>query len=398
MNTRLRTALPLAAIALFPGAALAGGNLKARAPLVRPSPAPDDDARGRIDMTEKADDAVFRVRLEKLDVGAAFSLFVEDSVGAGTFTDAGAFELDGDEFDLRFDSSEGPLPLGVAALSDLVGRLVQVQSASVVHLTGVVPDFAAKGKGSGGWLKGKRALMRSDDLLDDDAKGTLEVRTKPADNRDRFVVKAQRLPTGSVASFIVYIEDAPGSTLFVPVAEMAADDDDPKDRVLKIDTHGGAPLPLGVFDVEELEGFGVEVRGSDGNTYLQCQVPAFHEGKKKQQKGKAKLQGPGGKVDVEVRSHASAPDESLELEGELDLASAAMVDVYLQHPSTGIPDLVATVPADGKGRFKLKISTKSGAALPYFVCDVATLAGLEIEFREFGQLETLVSGAMPDLK
>ena len=389
-----RTGLIVCISVLAPAPFAVAKNSSAVAPLVRPATPPDDDAKGRVEMSEKGKGKIkFSVKAQRIG-GVALELFMEDAVGSGVFVSAGPMvgDLeDPESASLKFDGSA--LPLGVASLADLVGRRMEVRDATPsVFLEGAVPDFAAK-KSKGGWLKGKRSVIRPDTPPDEDAKGVVELRTKAKQNRDRFVVHAQHLPTETL-TFSVFMEDALGSGVFVEVGAMDADLEDPGSAKLKIDTWQGAPLPHGVSSVSELAGFALEIRGSDLATYLGCMVPEYATSKKKLFKGKANMSGDAGSGKCEVRSHVMAPDERLTLKGEV--ASLADLEVFMESPDDGLMALVGAMPADS-GSVKFKVSTKSGEPLPFGACTVAELEGLAVEVREAGGGAVLLSGVVPGL-
>lgn len=128
-----------------------GGNgngwKKKKANLGQPMVVVDSNAKGRVEVWFKGKDdrQRFRVHAEHLDPVGTFSVFVEDSVGAGTFTLAGAMVADGPsgEFKLFLDNKKGDaMPLGVANVDDLAGRVVQIQDATTaVVLVGTIPDL-----------------------------------------------------------------------------------------------------------------------------------------------------------------------------------------------------------------------------------------------------------------
>lgn len=375
-------ALPLDALAKKPQ--------QARAPLVRPAAAPDPDASGRLDFRDHKNQGRFSFHAKHLDTGLPFEAFVEDAVGAGTYTSVGALTVDGDSLVLEFDEKDGPLPLGVANVADLIGRLVEIRNAGQAHLVGLVPEFPPKNVNKGGaWDRGKIALTRPVIAPPDaDAKGTLELRTKKADNRDRFTLKTQKVPAGTI-TFSLFLEDAVGSGIFVDSGPLTGDDDAAK---MKVDTWSGAPLPFGVFDVEDLAGRALEVRGSDGFTYLETTVPAFHDGKKKIAKAKSNLAGTGGTGKVSTERHAVAPFERMKLEAKTTTLDG-VVDLFVEDPASNVLTLVASLSTNGAGKCSFAVSTKSGAPLP-FGATLEELDGMAIEVRVGGGATVLVGGSI----
>ncbi len=377
------------AVAVSADDAMAKKPQSAKAPLVRPDVSPpDDDAKGRVEIRDHKNEGRFEVKAMALDTAGTFDVLVEDGVGAGTFTSVGQLALDDGDLKLRLDEDGAGLPLGVGAAAELVGRGVRVESGAQVFLQGVIPDFPPKNVNKGGaWSRGKVAMTRPVATPpDDDAKGTLEVRTKKKDNRDRFTVKAQKLPTDTV-TFHLFLEDAVGSMTFVDLGAMDVDDDG--DLRFDVDTWSGAPLPGGVADVEELAGRALEVRGDDTFTYLGTTVPAFFEGKKKKAKAKFSLAGAGGSAKATVESHAQAPYERLSMKIETTVIDGT-VDLFVEDPSSSTLTVVASLETDGSGKAKFSVSTKSGAPLP-FGANLSELDGMAVEVRDTGG-GTLMSG------
>lgn len=354
--------------------------LAAKAPLVRPDAPPDADARGRVEIRDHKNEGRFEVQAMGLDTGVSFEVFVEDAVGAGTFTSVGLLGVEGGEFGFRMDEGEDGLPLGVADVADLVDRVVQIQDLGQIYVLGTIPDFPPKNVNKGGaWERGKVAMTRPVMTPpDDDAKGTLEVRTKKEDNRDRFTVKVQRVAAGAVV-FNLFLEDAVGSDVFVDIGPMVGGDDDAK---FDVDTWSGAPLPLGVFDVEELAGRALEVRGDDTFTYLETTVPEFFEGKKKKAKAKSTLTGVGGAGKVSVDSHAQAPYERISMSIQTSIQNGT-VELFVEDPASNTLTFVASLATSGSGNASYKVSTKSGEPLP-FGASLEDLDGMAVEIRETG--------------
>src|SRR5262245_16137318 len=106
------------------------GKVDLQRPAVNP---PDPDAKGEVEMKKSNKGQEFEVEGEKLPVGPAitFSVFVETAVGAGTFNKVGDMSLVSatkGSYKLELESKSGaPAALGVANLSDLTGRLVEVR-------------------------------------------------------------------------------------------------------------------------------------------------------------------------------------------------------------------------------------------------------------------------------
>lgn len=260
-------------LALLAPGALAGKPERSRAPLVRPDPAPDPDAKGRSDLrAHKEGEDRCELRAQNLDPGLAYEAFVEDAVGAGTFTSVGLM-VAGEEagsFALKFDQKNGPLPLGAAGVEELFDREVQVQTGGQVHLSGWFMPFGESGGGKGGaWERARADLELPGAPPDADAKGRVEVRHKAKENRDRLTVKIERVDAATV-TFSLWLDDGLGT--LTDVGALSPSDDQEGARY-RVDTKSGAPLPFGAASVFELGGRALEVRGDDGFTYLVGTVP-----------------------------------------------------------------------------------------------------------------------------
>ena len=395
MSRLLSTLIPTICIALFCADARAAKPKQTTAPLVRTATPPDADAKGRMSLREhKAGEDRFKLRAMNIDNALSYEAFVEDAVGAGTFTSVGVLTASLNEpqsASLNFDQRTGPLPLGVANVSDLAGREVQIQNGGQVYLRGMVPDFVVGKKGPA-WKRGSICPTRPATPPDDNAKGMIGVRTKMSENRDRFEVKVQRVPADLVI-FSVFVDDGVG--VMTDVGAMTPSAGDPGAAKLKIDTKSGAPLPFGVFDVEDLEGRALEVRGNDGFTYLAGKVPAFSTGKGKT-KARATLTGVGGTGELRLMSHAKAPFEKFELTVNTQVVSGT-VDFFMEDPISSTQTLVSQLTTDIHGRAVHKVNTISGAPLPFYVCELADLEGLAIEIRDSGTSAVLMSGTVPGL-
>lgn len=261
--------------------AFAGKKSSAETFFVRPDTPPDPDAKGRLKLetenNKDRDKIEFKASL--LDPAGSYSVMIEDAVGSGIFVSAGAMVLDDDgddpgEFKLKFDEKQGPLPLAVASVSELYGRQVDIADGSnATVLTAVVPDPADTPNGKKGWTKEKSSLVQPLVVVDADAKGRVETWYKGKDGRQRFRVKAELLdPLGT---YSVEIEDSLGAGTFSPVAAMVADDDgdEPGSFKLHLDTQKGAPMPLGVLNVDDLAGYQVRIVDGSMQVVLEGTVP-----------------------------------------------------------------------------------------------------------------------------
>lgn len=259
--------------------AIAGKKTTSEVFLVRPTPAPDADIKGRIRLeTETGKDRdKFECKIELADPAGSYELFLETGVGSGLFSSAGALELDDaiqGEFDLKFDEKDGPLPLAVATVTDLYGRKAEVRDtvAVAVVLTGTIADPADAPDGKNGWNKKKSALALPLTPPDANAKGRLEVWFKGKDNRQRFRVKAEHLTAAE--TYTVQVEDSLAAGTFTDFLPMTIDES-PTEFKLYIDTQKGQALPNGATYVTQLAGLKVRILDSADAVILEGTVPAF---------------------------------------------------------------------------------------------------------------------------
>lgn len=392
----------LALSVLVAGEARAGSDdLEGKAPLLRPDPAPDADAKGTVKLEHdpKKDEGEFKVKAERLDPALSFELFLEDAAGSGNLVSVGTMEADDDEdeggeFKIEFESEDG-LPLGVSSVQELVGRALEVQSGGVVYLFGTVPEMSQE-KG-GKWQKAKSALVRPEPPVVAEAKGKIEVRSRSSDNRHRFKVKAEHLPADS---YHLFVEDAVGSGQFVDAGAMAQDDEDDdegSEYEFKADTKNGDALPAGAQTAAELAGRRVEVRDSLDQVVLYGTVPdvTMPPSESKKQKAKAEFEDPASEVEgkIEIRSDPKKGSEEIKIKAE-KLPEHATVELYM-HDDAAQWVKLADLETDGDGDAKWRARTKKGEPLPFGVAQVADLSGRGVKIRDPASGQDLLQMVVP---
>lgn len=260
---------------LWAGDALAGKKERAEDFLVRPDPAPDADARGRIKLETEAgkDRDRLELRADHVDDSGTFDVYIEDALGSATFVLLGAMQADDSgsgELRLKFDEQKAPLPLAIASVSELYGRQLEVRDGgSAVVLEGAIPDPADQ-VGKKGFSKAKATLALPLGAPDPDAQGRVEIWHKGKDNRERFRVKAEHLDTLGV--FVVEVEDDVGAGTFTAVGTMSADASDDGGFKLYLDKQQGDPMPFGL-PVDDLAGRVVRIADGTSAVVLEGVIP-----------------------------------------------------------------------------------------------------------------------------
>ena len=232
-----------------------------------------------------------------------------------------------------------------------------------------------------GWEKAQAMLVRPAAGVDADAKGTLEIRIKDNDGRERFRVKAKRVDAMLVHD--LYLETAPGSGLFDFVASLDPKDDD--ELKLDLDTHDGDALPGGVASTADLEGRLVEIRlGAD--VVLHALVPAYDDHEKL--KGKDDLELPLAPADedvdgrIKVEDKQKKDDQKLEVKVKhLPLGPAAF-HLFMDDGLGTLTDLGAFELDDDLEDGKFRLRNKDGDALPFGVWALTELEGRALEVRD----------------
>ncbi len=232
-------------------------DLRARVALQREPSEPDDDARGGIEMRLRGLDQVFSVDVRKLGDAqdAPYSAFLEEAAGSRTYLSIGELQGPGasSQHLLLTLDSEGvpPAELGVALLSSLEGRRLEIRGASgKTYLRARLPSLLGLGD-----------LRRTGSLAPPSApsgaSGTLRLVRKGSVGTERFNLRANGLGPGP--TYTVWIADAGGGGSFTLAGALAQ-------GKLRRDTAHGDPLPLGVDRLEDLSGRAIEVR--DGSSVL----------------------------------------------------------------------------------------------------------------------------------
>lgn len=395
----------------FP-AALAGDDVKAENPLLRPPGAPDADAGGHVRSEYDPDKNRHRLKIEAehIDTSLVWECYLADAGGVLTFVGTIPYD-DVGEVEIEFDTKEGGLPFGATTVSSLAGRAVEVRSSGATYLVGTVPSLNGGGGGSGGGgsgggggsdVKVKSFLTRATTSPDSNATGYVELRKK-GDGDQKFKVEADHIDP-SIA-FSVWVETSIGSGVMSSSGAMGPEDFDEVE--LELETEHGAVLPNGVTDVATLAGLRVEVRDASNAIYLEGVVPSITGGGSGgggsggggsgsgSDKAKATFTGSGGKVELELESKNNGSQE-FELEvKKLKLSSS--VNLFLFSSTQGALVQVTSLGLNSSGNAKMKIETKKGQQLPLGATSLASLANLAFEVRDGSSGIVLITGTIPQL-
>jgi hypothetical protein len=241
-------------------------------------------------------------------------------------------------------------------------------------------------------------LHRSVESDDPDVEGQAKLESR--DDRQRLKVEAEHLDAGrDVEAFAI---DAAGVEASLGVRTVGLDGE------AEWEIEDGA-LPFGATTVEDLLGFGIEVRDATTGTVLLFgslpdELPSHAdedehgEEEEDEAEGRARLTpaaGVTGEADVEVESEGD--EQQLEVEAE-HLASGTVIDAYIEDPANpGTLVLVGTFAVGSEGEGELEFDTHDGDALPFGVASVSALVGLAIELRDAGTGAVLFSGHVPAL-
>jgi hypothetical protein len=177
-----------------------------------------------------------------------FGVFLEDAVGAGTFTRLG--ELDASGGYTVVGQGTVPPQLGVQTLADVVGRVVQLRDGGDNPLLEtVVPDL----------VKAKKAKASSKlaPVSDQFPKAKLKLKASFNPSSGALDLKAKVKNAGD-GPFVFELETSAGSGTYEEVARIEG-------AKLKLSTGTGAPL-AGAFSIDDL--LGRKIRVYSGETLV----------------------------------------------------------------------------------------------------------------------------------
>jgi hypothetical protein len=235
------------------------------------------------------------------------------------------------------------------------------------------------------------SLVRPDDPPDDDAKGTLRIRSEK--KGERFDVHVQKVDVDLVHE--LWIEEPDDSGLFVFVSTLDREKNELKYSVF---TKKGDDLPLDAVDTEELIGRRVEVRSSDA-VVLKGVVPPYGLSKKPV-KAKAEILAPQGAPEpdmqgkLELRSKPDKGQERIDFKvKKVPFETEGPFRVFIENDLDVLTD-VGELEQTGNSSGRFRRDTKQGQPLPLDVFGVIELAGRAIEVRD-GDDVVFLAGVIP---
>jgi len=249
--------------------------------------------------------------------------------------------------------------------------------------------------GGNGKQDSQASLVRPEDPLDFDAKGTLRIREKGSSSS--FEVRVLKVAKDSELN--LWIEEPLDSDELIDVGPLSGGGS----KTLSFDTKKGGVLPFEVESLDELVGRAVRVQhGID--VVLQGFVPTW-DLPGKPQKATAGIEPPDGapademRGKLSLRSKADKGQERIELKAQhvpWDFVLVLRVFVEDAVDSGAFLDVGLIEKTGGKsGRWRR--DTKQGDPLPGGASFVSELAGRLIEVRRASDGEVFLRGSIPQV-
>lgn len=177
---------------------------------------------------------------------------------------------------------------------------------------------------------------------------------------------------------------------------------------LELRTNDGARLPFGVLDVDDLEGYAVEVRAPTGGALLlsgavpatggatQCTSGGGNGDRETGESVLINAAGVSGLARVELRSRPERGEERIEVE-VTGTSVAGAIAVWLEDPAVpGAMTLVGMLSPEGLA-LEFERDTEQGETLPFGVTQASDLTGLRIELRRQADGAVVYQGTTPPL-
>ena len=268
---------------------------------------------------------------------------------------------------------------------------------------GVAVSAMTAGAFAKGPEKGEAFLVRTQPAVDDDARG--RVRTSQGKNDEEVRFDLKKLDPGG--SFEVFLEDAPGSTVFVSFGTLVADDDAGEFKLRVREKDG--PLPLGATSVDDYADRAIEIRSGGTTTVLVGIFPVTEKikGKKGFTKAKEPLALPSTPPDPDAKGRVELwhkiKDGRHRLRVKAQRLSAAETYTVFVEDAVGSNVFVEVLDmkkSGGKGEkaeFKLYLDAANGDPLPAGATTVADLADRLIQVRNAGD-EVVLEATLPAIQ
>lgn len=247
------------------GSGSGGGDwIKVKQSLVRPANSPDSDVTGYVEVRyrTKDNDQKFKVEAEHIDTNVSFSVFLETAVGSGVMQNVGSMKIDdSNEVELEIETEDGDaLPFGVAHVSELAGRSVEVRDAgNAIYLAGVIPDIDGSNKNA----QAKTSLSGA-------GKADLKIQKKAKKGDHRFELKLSKVEKQT--DFEIWLFD-PSQGAMVKVTDVKTKKNGT--GKYKVRTKKGQALPLGAATIDQISGLQIELRLTDGSVRFSGAVPSL---------------------------------------------------------------------------------------------------------------------------
>ncbi|MBI3818765.1 MAG: hypothetical protein HY286_08755 [Planctomycetes bacterium] len=268
-----------------------------------------------------------------------FEVWLADSTGT-FFKVANMWPwFDGDWILQMAGYASAPAGLGVANVSDLANRAVQVRDAggANVYLQGTIGG--ASGGGAGSYQIGIISLSRpATNPPDADAAGIVKMIEKPG--KIKFETEGFHLDTDSAAAYKVFIENSAGANTYYLVGAMALENAGFHDEwELELTSTTGVPVELNVANLSDLGGRNLQIHDKNDAVVLSGLLPAL----------------------ASTAAASSSKSGSLNAAGKTNARGKVILKYDAPHGATSI-QLKATNLAVGNG-YNVFVETKAGGGV-----------------------------------
>jgi hypothetical protein len=219
-------------------------------------------------MRRDTDREHFKVQVRKANELFTHDLYIENDVAVMEFVAQLRPNKSYLKYRARIVDGEGSLPFGVASVSELIGRDVEIRVGDEVVLFAEIPGFDPLPK------------AKVEDDLDPtenapiDAEAAIKLRSRPRKGDERFRVTVEDVDLAVGQELQLYLEDPDQPGTLVNQGAMVADEEG-TDARFRSRTRQGQALPFEVNSTADLAGLAIEIRDADtGDVYFDGLVPA----------------------------------------------------------------------------------------------------------------------------